>query len=169
MAHVSQRAALHADGMHLRHFVGNGAQGGDRAEGDSFVVHVKSGNDNPHPIVRQPVADLCQSFVQKLCLVDADDIYIGGKEENVAGRVNRCRRDGVAVVADHIFVRIACINGRLEDFHLLSGKLRPLHTPDKLFGFAGEHTSTNHFYAPLPTPFTVEIVHRCHKFICKFT
>jgi hypothetical protein len=53
----------------------------------------------------------------------------------------------VLVVAHNVFLRIAHVNARLEDFHLLLGKLCATHSSDEFFGLSREHRAANHLYA----------------------
>lgn len=64
VADVGQRAASYADGMHLSHFVGNGAQGGYGAEGHALEVHVESGHDDAYALVGKFVAYGHESVVE---------------------------------------------------------------------------------------------------------
>ena len=82
VADVGEAAAAHADGVNLCHFIGDGAQGRHRTEGLSLVVHVKSRNDNTDTTVGEFVTHVGQSHVEKLCLVNAHYVAIGGKQQD---------------------------------------------------------------------------------------
>ena len=62
--------------MHLGHFVGNGAQGGDGTERNAPEVHVESGHDDAHATIGQFVAYVDKPFVEELCLVDAHHVDV---------------------------------------------------------------------------------------------
>jgi len=51
------------------------------------------------------------------------------------------------VMAHHLLVAVAGINGRLEDFYLLFGKLGTTESADEFFGLAGEHGAAHYFYS----------------------
>ena len=133
--------------MYLRDIVGNGAERRHRPEGYAFVVHIQTGNDNTDTAVGQFVADADQAVVEELGLVDAYYVDIAGQQQDAGRRVEWGRGYGVVVVADDLFVTIACIDGWLEDFHLLLGKLGTAQTANQLFGLAGEHGAAYYFYS----------------------
>ena len=147
VADVGQRTALHADGMYLGDVVGNGAEGRHGAEGYAAEVHVEPGNDDAHATVGQFVADLYQSFVEKLCLVDAHDVDVARQQQDAGRRVEWGRGYGVVVVAHHLFIAIARVDGGFEDFHLLLGKLCTTQTAYQFFGLAREHRAAYYFYS----------------------
>ncbi len=146
MTHIGQTAAAYTDGMHLGHLVGHSQKSGYRAEGHALEVHIKPGDDDAHATVGQFVADIYQSFIEKLRLIDAHDIIVGRQKKDAGRRVNRSGRNGIAIVAHHIGFRIAHINGRLEYLHRLAGKFGTAHAAYQLFGLARKHRATYHFY-----------------------
>ena len=54
---------------------------------------------------------------------------------------------GVVVVADHLLVAIAGVDGRLEDFHLLFCKLCTAQAADELLRLARKHGTAHYFYS----------------------
>ena len=109
--------------------------------------------------VGQLVAHVHQPGVEKLRLVNAHHIDLGGEQQDAGRRVNGCRRDGMAVVRHHRLFRIARVDGRFVDFHALMGKLRPLQAAYQFFRLAGEHRATDDFDAP-PAPRFLYMVFR---------
>ena len=76
MADVCQCTALHADGVHLGHLVGDSTERRNRTEGNSLEIHIQPRHDDAYAAVGEFVADLHQSIVQKLSLVDTDHVDI---------------------------------------------------------------------------------------------
>lgn len=76
MTHVGERSALHADGVHLRHFVGYGAQSRYRAEGSALEVHVKAGYYHAHAVVGKLVAHRYEVHAEELRLVYAHHVEV---------------------------------------------------------------------------------------------
>jgi len=144
---IGQRATLHADGMDLGDVVGNGAERRHGAEGLSPEVHVQSGNDDAHPAVGQFVTDADQTLVEELGFVDTYHVDVGTEQQDAGRRVEWGGVDGVVVVAHHLLVAVAGVDGRLEDFYLLLGKLRTAQTADEFFGLSREHGTADNFYS----------------------
>ena len=76
MADVCQCTALHADGVHLGHLVGDGTERRNRTEGNTLEIHIQPRHDDAYAAVGEFVADLHQSIVQELSLVDTDHVDI---------------------------------------------------------------------------------------------
>jgi hypothetical protein len=144
---VRQVTAFHTDGMHLRHFVGDGTQGRYRSERHTFKVHVQSGNDDSHPAVGQFVAHVYQPFVEELGLVYAHHVYFRTEQQDACRRVYRSRGDGIIVVRHHFLFRIACVDGRLEYLHSLTGEGGAFQAADQFFGLARKHGTADDFYS----------------------
>lgn len=81
VADISQCTALDADGMHLGHFIGDGAQGWHWSEGQAFEVHIKSCHDDSYAPIGKLVAYISKSVVQKLSLVDTHHVNVCGKQQ----------------------------------------------------------------------------------------
>ena len=133
---IGQGTAFDADGMHLGHFVGDGTEGWNGAEGYTAEVHVETGNDDAYAAIGQFVTDAHQTFVEKLGFVDANHVDVGGEQENACRRVDGGGKNGVLVVADNFFIGIARIDAWLENLNALPGKLGPFQTADELLGLA---------------------------------
>lgn len=71
---VRQVAAPYADGVYFGYVLRRSHQRRHRSEGLAREVHVEARHDYPHPAVGQLPADLHQSLVEELRLVDAHDI-----------------------------------------------------------------------------------------------
>ena len=76
MTDVGQRSASHADGVHLRHIVGNGAESRHRAERHPPEVHIQTCHDDADASVGQLVAYVDDAHVEELSLVDANYIDV---------------------------------------------------------------------------------------------
>ena len=133
--------------MCLRHIVGDGTEGGHRAERDAFVVHVESCDDHTDASVGQFVTHLHESHVEELGFVDAHHIAVRREQQDACRRVDGRRHDMLLVVTDNILLGIPHIDGGLEDLHLLTGELCPAKTADQLLGLAREHRTAHHLYS----------------------
>ena len=51
------------------------------------------------------------------------------------------------VVADHLFVAVAGVDGRLEDFDLLFGELGTAQAADEFLRLARKHGAAHYFYS----------------------
>ena len=76
VADVSQRTAPYADGVHLHHVVGNGAESGHRSERLSLEVHVQSGYYDANIVVGKFVADIHKVVAEELRFVYANDVNV---------------------------------------------------------------------------------------------
>ncbi len=47
-------------------------------------------------------------------------------------------------MAHHVFIAVACVNGRLEYFHFLMCEDGTFHSADQLFCLAREHRPAHH-------------------------
>ena len=146
VTYICQGAAAHADGVDLRHLVGDGEQVGYRSEGLAEIVHVETGDDDAHTAVGELVAYVGKAIVEKLCLVDAHNVDIAAEKEYLGRRIDRCRRYHVMVVADNIVLTVARVDHGLVNLNTLARKLGTLHTADKFLRLAGEHAATNNLY-----------------------
>src|SRR5690606_10312670 len=70
-----RRPAAYANGIYLHHVFGNGHESGQRAERPPLVVHIQTGYNYARASIGQLVANLGESVVEELCLVDGD--YLG--------------------------------------------------------------------------------------------
>ena len=100
---VGDVAALDADGVHLGYVVGDGEQGGHRAEGDAAEVHVQPGYDDACTVVGKLAAYFYDAVVEELGFVYSYDIDVACHEQYAVGVVYRCRVYGVAVVRYDVF------------------------------------------------------------------
>ena len=143
---LGEVAATDADGMYLRHILCRGHKVGHRTERLARIVHVETGHDHPYAAVGQLAADLHEALIEELRFVDSHHVDVAGEEQNVAGRFDRGGADGIGVVGDHILLRIAHIDGGLENFYFQVGELGSFESSDQLFGFARKHRSADYLY-----------------------
>ena len=148
MGESGQFAALHTNGMHLGHLVGNGAQGRHRAERTPPKIHIQPCHDDPHSIVCQLIAHIHQAVVKKLGLVYAHHVHLRGKQQNTGRRVYRGGRKGMAIVRHHIFLGITGVYSRFENLHPQAGKLGTPETAYQFLCLAGEHRAADDLYPP---------------------
>ena len=113
VAYVCQGTALHADGMHLGYLVGDGTESRNRTEGNSLEVHVEARHDDAYAAVGEFIADLHQTIVQELGLVDTDHVDVGSQQEYRSGRFNRSRSDRILIVAHYIVFGVTSVYRRL--------------------------------------------------------
>ena len=158
MADVGQVSAFHADGVNLGHVVGDGTKCRHGTEGRAAEVHVQSGDDDADAPIGQFVAYVGQSHVEELRFVDAHHVDVRRQEQDAGRRVDGRREDVVLVVTDHVLLGVAHVDGRLEYFHLLAGKLGSAQASDELFGLAREHGTADYFDAARAVWFTIDIV-----------
>src|SRR5689334_21103580 len=85
-------------------------------------------------------------MIKKLGFVQAYHLGIGGKQQNIMHILYYRRADPGGIMRNNLLFRIARINMRFKYFYFLMGYLSTFQAPDKFFSFAGEHTTTNHFY-----------------------
>ena len=83
VADISQVAAFHADGMHLGHIVGNGAEAGNGTEWNAFEVHVESCNNDAHTAVGQCLDDFHEAVAM-----------VPGMGDDKKGKVIDCVQTG---------------------------------------------------------------------------
>ena len=133
--------------MHLGHLVGYGTEGRHRSEGHTLEVHVKSGHDDADTMIGQGVAHLDDAVVEELCLVDANHVDVVGQQQDASRRVDRRRLNMLLVVAHHVFLRIAHIDGGFENLHPLLGELGASHSAYQFLRFAREHRAAHYFYS----------------------
>ena len=150
MADVGQGSATHADGMDLRHLVGNSTQLWHRTKRHALEVEVKSGHDDTDASACQFIAYLHDMLVEELCLVNAHYVALLTHQEDAGRRIDRRGRDAVAFMADDILLAIADIDGRLEYLHALLSELCPPQTADKLLRLARKHRATHDFHTASP-------------------
>ena len=145
MTDISQVATAHTDGMNLCHLIGNGAKSWHRTERHTFVVHVKTGNDNTYTAIGKLITDINESHVKKLCLVNTDNIYVACQKKDRCRRVDRGGENMILVVTNNVGFRITHVDSRFEYFNSLFGKLRTSHSAYQFFCFAGEHRAAHYF------------------------
>ena len=139
MGDISKATTSYTNGMDFRHLVSNGTEVGHRTKRNAFEIHVQSGNDNANASASKFIADIDQAMIKELSLINANDLNVTGKKENTGGIVQWRRSNGIAIVADHIFFRIANVNSRFENLHLLTSKLSTFHPSYKFFRLTRKH------------------------------
>lgn len=75
---LSLTATTHTDGMNLGDVLGNGHQLGHGAERIAKKIHVETRDDDTNPVVGQLLAHIRKLIIEKLRLVDTDNIDIVG-------------------------------------------------------------------------------------------
>ena len=106
---------------------------------------VKSRHDYPHPAVGQLPADLHQSLVEELRLVDAHDIDVRGHQQDILCRIYRRGADRAGVVRNDLLFGVSHVDAGFEDFDPQAGEFGPLQAADQLLGFTREHRAAYHF------------------------
>ena len=147
VADVGQIAAAHADGVDFRHVLGNGAELGHGTEGIALEVHVETGNDDALAGIGQLVADVDESFVEELRLIDAHHVGLGREEQNGLAVLDGRRDDGVGVVAHHLVVAVAGVDDGFIDFNFLACYACTVHATQQFLRLSGEHASADDFNA----------------------
>src|SRR5699024_9775729 len=90
--------------------------------------------------------DINKLVVKKLGLVDANNLGISGKQDDLIGGINYQARQGAFIVGYDILRIISVIKFGFGYNNLLSGNMRSLGPADKFFRFTTEHTPANYFY-----------------------
>ena len=86
---VGQVAAADTDGMYLGHIFGRGHQHRHRPERPSRIIHIQTRHDHPNTAVGQLAADIHDAVIEKLGLVDPDNVDIGRHQQDVSRRFDR--------------------------------------------------------------------------------
>ena len=165
MADIRQIAAVHADGMGLIHIIGDRHQRRHRSERNALEIHIQTSADDADSAIRQLFANLHNTHIEELRLVDTYYVDIIDHQQDVLAAIHRCGLDHIAVVRDYILVAIAHIDSGFVDLYPQFGKLRAFHTPDEFLGLAGEHRSAYHFDGALPQTRAFGVSFGKHNFL----
>lgn len=136
---VGEIAALDANGVDLLDVLGDGHQARHRAERMAEEVGVEAGDDDSEALVGQYLDYLDDRVAEKLRLIDADHLDVIIDLQHPGGIGDRCGGQAMQIVRDDIDVRVADVDGRLEDGYLLIGELGSFETAYKLLRLTGEH------------------------------
>ena len=136
VGYVGLSTALDTDGMDFGHVVGYRHEGWHGPEWDAFEVHVETGGNDADALVGELVAYIGQGVIEELCFVDADDVAVCSEKKDALRVVDWGGMDGLAFMGDDIFVRVACVDGWLEDLDALVGEFGAFHPADEFFGLA---------------------------------
>ena len=113
---VRQVAAPYADGVYFGYVLRRSHQRRHRSEGLAREVHVEARHDYPHPAVGQLPADLHQSLVEELRLVDAHDIDVRGHQQDILCRIYRRGADRAGIVRNDLLFGVSHVDAGFEDF-----------------------------------------------------
>src|SRR5690625_1262592 len=125
--------------MQLGHILGHRHQLRNRLKRLSEIILIKAGYNNTLTLPSQRLANIHQFEVEKLGLVDPNNVGIVGKEEDLRGGVYCSRRKHVFIVGDNFIHGKPQVDRRLENLDVLPRDARALQPPDELFGLPAEH------------------------------
>lgn len=132
--------ALHADGRLLDDRVGESEELRHRAKGLTPEVEVEPREDDVLALLGELLHDRDDAVVKELDLVDADDIRVLRKTQNVLRARSRQAVEGDATVRGEFSVG-ARVATRLEHDHVLTGDAGGLSVSDERRALAGEHAA----------------------------
>ncbi len=141
---IGRSTAHHADCVQLRDVLGNRHQLWDGLERPPQIVLIQSRDDDSLSGGGQFLTDVDEIRIEKLPLVDADDVGPTHEQHDLRRRVDGRREDRILVVRDHRFLAVAYFDGWLEDLDMLSRDLRTLKPADQLLGLSAEHRAADH-------------------------
>jgi len=137
--------ALHANRAELNHLVRVRHQQRHNPERLATEVLIQPCHDDRLARIRQLHAQAHQLLVEKLRLLDGDDLRVGVQMAQQLARI--AHGDGFplhAVVRRDGSVREAVIQRVLKHLHLLAGVHRAAHQAYQLLRLAREHAAANH-------------------------
>ena len=138
-------ATSHADREGLSYRFGVSQQVGNRLEGPTHVVGIKTCEDDLFATVGELPDDLDQSGPNKVCLINADNLGTPIEPgEDFLGRRDGFRWHSAVVVGNDFLGRVPGVDGRLEDLNSSARNHRTTEAPHQFLAFAGEHRTADH-------------------------
>ena len=122
LAEMRRVAADHADGQVLGDELGHGHQLGHVVEGLAAVVLVQAGHYHAAAGIRQPPGHLDDLGAEEMRLVYAHHLRGGVHQlQDLFSALHGLRGKRGLVVGDYVLARVAHVEVRVEDLHLLLG------------------------------------------------
>lgn len=117
----SEVAAVWADGVDFSDVFGDSQQVGHRPEGDTAIVHVQAGYNDPNAAHGELLAGIGQRHIEKLGFVNTDDFQVVRHGEQFGGMINGYGQDGVGIMRHYTGVVVTSIEPGFEDINALVG------------------------------------------------
>jgi hypothetical protein len=156
---VRRSAASYTDSERFRDVLGDREQLGNGIKGTATVILIQAGHDDALSHIREPIADNNQLEIEKLGLVNADDLRAAINQlRNLASSADKLRLHLHIAVADDVVIAESAIDGRFENLNALLCDLRPPQSTDELFTLSAEHTSADHFNPAQVVPLTRKLL-----------
>jgi len=156
---VGRRATPHTDSERFRDVLGDRKQLWHGIKGASPVILIQAGHYDSLSHIREPIADANQFEIEKLSLVNADDLCAAVDQVwNFDSLANELRFHLHIAVADNVVVAESAIDVWLKDLNTLLSDLRPAQPADEFLTFSAEHASTDHFNPAQVVPLTRKLL-----------
>jgi len=107
--------------MHLRDFLSDREQRGHRPERPAHVILIETGGDDANSCVRELHADIDDTGIEELHLVNADDLHSNlDAREKVGAAGHRNRFEPAIIARDDVLAGEAVVDEGFENLHALS-------------------------------------------------
>jgi len=125
-----------ADGVYFGDVFGNSQQLRHRSEGDTTIIHIQAGNNDPYATDGELLTNIGQRHIKKLSFINTDDFQIVGQAEQFRGMLNGHRQDGIGIMGYDAGIIISGIEPRFKDFYTLVGNFSPFEPADEFLCFS---------------------------------